>query len=82
MSELLSSDPKTKSSMRWVMVGSAVLANLVVWGAWAALSWKKGEMVSPPDNVIYLYSTATGLPIVGKVIQKFAEMQMGAGKAE
>ncbi len=82
MSELLSSDPQTKSSMRWVMVGSAVVANVVVWGAFIVLSWKKGEMINVPDNVIYLYSTATGLPIVGKVIQKFAEMQMGKGKAE
>lgn len=73
MKALLASGPISLSSMRFTLLISVLISNLVIFTAWCWLSIRTNSMYNIPDSVLYLYTLSNGLPLTGKVVQKHIE---------
>lgn len=72
--ELLSSEKKSASAMRWVFLFTALMLNTTVWGIWAAISLYRGVLQEIPNGVYLAYWGALTVATGGKVAQSiFAE---------
>jgi len=77
--KLISEKDTEHSSQRFTLLISSLISNILVFGVWTAICFKKGEMVTIPDGVFILYGIANGVTMLGKVFQKKIEVSNGNG---
>lgn len=70
---LLSAAPGTPSANRFVYLFTAILANVMVWGIWAWVSFTNMKLADMPDGVIAIFALSLGIVSAAKVGQKYFE---------
>lgn len=61
------------SSVRWVLLFTTILSNLLLWPTWLYICVKTNTIVDIPFGVYTTYGVANGITMVGKVWQKHME---------
>lgn len=73
LTELLSGDPQTMSSMRFCVVFTVLLSNVALWYTWLFLCIWERQLINIPEGVVMAYAASQGLSLFGKGVQTFAE---------
>lgn len=61
------------SSIRWVLLFTTILSNLLLWPTWLYICIKTNTVVDIPFGVYTTYGVANGITMVGKVWQRHVE---------